>query len=273
MKPKIRGPFDLADCSHVDGYQLETNEASSTLSVKFTGNFPARVWIMPPAKWRKPNFSFRDTRFYLYCNSLEEAEALQAQIRMAKYMADPHKAHAFRRAVQRIMAQKMSMTVDSVIAGYTTVNEFRSVIKRFIGNLLHSDLARGWKKWRLLQQIKVKEKANLAQSKEWASRFMTDALFANRQMQVKSAEDVRQEIVTAMQKAFKRMRRARLMAGSYTFPHGTPSRMEHAREGFDVILSFQGLQRTDVYKLCCDEEWVKEKYVRLCTLEIATNEK
>jgi hypothetical protein len=178
-------------------------------------------------------------------------------------MSDTQKQGVFRRAVQRIMAQKMSMTVDSVIAGYTTVNEFRSVIKRFIGNLLHSDLARGWKKWRLLQQIKVKEKANLAQSKEWASRFMTDALFANRQMQVKSAEDVRQEIVTAMQKAFKRMRRARLMAGSYTFPHGTPSRMEHAREGFDVILSFQGLQRTDVYKLCCDEEWVKEKYVKV----------
>jgi hypothetical protein len=260
---------DLSDCAHVEGYELEKNEPGARLRVKFEVDpkgkpYPARVWVMPDKQWRtglRNGKEYRDKRYYLYCKDVEEAEALQAQIRMSKYMSDPQKQGSFRRAVQRIMAQKMSMTVDSVIAGYNTVNDFRSVIKRFIGNLLHSDLARGWKKWRLLHQVKVKEKAALANSKEWASRFMTDALFANRQMQVKSADEVRQEVITAMQKAFKRMRRARLMAGGYAFPHGTPSRMERAREGLDVILGFQGLSRIDVFKLCCDENFVNQKYV------------
>jgi hypothetical protein len=258
-KPKI-SKFDLSDCAHVDGYMLEKKEDGARLRVPFEAGFPARVWIEPGKNWRKGS-GFQDSRFYLYCESVEQAEGLVAQIRMAKYMADPSKQNVFRRAVQRIMAQKLSMTVDSVIAGYKTVNEFRSVIKRFIGNLLHADLARGYKKWRMLYMMKQKEKMALEESKAWASRFMTDTLFANRQLQVKTAEDVRQEVVTAMQKAFKRMRRARIMAGDYAFPHGVPSRMERAREGVDAVMSFQGLTRSEVFRIVCDQDWVKNRSV------------
>jgi hypothetical protein len=64
-----------------------------------------------------------------------------------------------------------------------------------------------------------------------------------------------------MQKAFKQMRRARIMTGEYTFPHGVSSRLERAREGMDVVLFFQGLSRFDLFWLCCDKEWVTNRMV------------
>ena len=90
---------------------------------------------------------------------------------------------------------------------------------------------------------------------------MTDKLFENRQLAVKTAEDVRHEVVTSMQKAFKQMRRARIMTGEYTFPHGVSSRLERAREGMDVVLFFQGLSRC-AKTLCICAQLVIHVYSR-----------
>ena len=114
--------YELSDCAHVDGYELERKDAGTNFRVKFESDYKARVWIEPPAepkakRWRKDGAVFANSRFYLYCKTVEEAEGLVASIRMAKYMKEPQKQNVFRRAVQRIMAQKLSMTVDAVAAG------------------------------------------------------------------------------------------------------------------------------------------------------------
>ena len=109
--------YELSDCAHVDGYELERKDAGTNFKTKFEGDYKARVWIEPGKGWRKDGAVFKNSRFYLYCKSVEEAEGLVASIRMAKYMKEPQKQNVFRRAVQRIMAQKLSMTVDAVAAG------------------------------------------------------------------------------------------------------------------------------------------------------------
>jgi hypothetical protein len=252
---KKRKPYDLS-LLEIDDYVLELRpkERDRSLAVPFLGSYEARVVLMHPE--RK---SFMNGQFYLYANKVADAEGWIAQIKMAKYIQDLPRQLMLQRSIQRMVSQKLCMTFEALTAGYHAIKENDTIVRRFVGNLIHPEAARGWKKWRMVLGKQRKQRQAALSSKEWASRLMGDKLVKSRQLTMKTGDELREEVVTAMQRSFKKLRKMQMLGGVYAFPTAVQTRLERAHSGVPVVIFYQALSRLEIFKLCCDANWLDPK--------------
>jgi hypothetical protein len=186
---------------------------------------------------------------YLYASDKAKVDRWKRAFQLAKVLVAENDRRSLKVSIGRATSGALQKAWEGLAKYYSEIASTRNLVRNMAMRLVKVDISRGWTKFRLAYK-KKEDETKLRQEKQmWAARFMSEKLARMGSTKAKPVEDVREHVITRIQKSFRRYREDMIFDRLYPLGSNAMSRVQEAKLGKVVDFRMSTRALDDIVKM------------------------
>eukprot|EP00928_Gymnodinium_smaydae_P067961 TRINITY_DN5099_c0_g2_i2.p1 TRINITY_DN5099_c0_g2~~TRINITY_DN5099_c0_g2_i2.p1 ORF type:complete len:3332 (+),score=752.58 TRINITY_DN5099_c0_g2_i2:2916-12911(+) len=196
------------------------------------------------------------TPVYLYADQ-QKLNRWKRAFNLAKLLTAETDRRALKVCVGRATSASLNKGWEAMVSYFKELKQTKAMVKTVAMRLMKVELNRGYSKMRLVYRSHAEREKLRYEQRLWAARFMSEKMARFSNQKAKSARDVRDIVVSAVQRKFRRYRNDAIFDRTYPLSASMTSKLTQAKLGTSADICMRSLLGTDVMMLSLDSETQK----------------
>jgi len=197
---------------------------------------------------------------YLYPKDDMQMKQWKRAFNLAKVLVSDNDRRVLKTYIGHATSASMVKGWRSLMQYFREVDETRKHVRQMGMRLLKVDFSRGWSKLRLVNKKHMDAKQKREEQQLWAARFMSEKLARLGKQHAKTIADLRESIITKIQKSFRTYRDERIFDRNYPIGATHVSRMQQARQGLPLDIALDMVTCNDALLLTLQSQKALAKW-------------